>query len=92
MSKTIDGVPEFITREQYLSLFEACGFTPENVYEVRMAPDGVHALVGAKDPEHGGLTLDPSSRPPKFYKHRIFIPVRRSTDDERTTRVTTVRG
>jgi hypothetical protein len=91
MSKTIEGVPEFITEDQYLALFEACGFTPAHVFEMRMAHDGVHALVGARHPDHGGLIVDPHSEPPGYHKHRVFIPVRRADDDRRRTRIREVR-
>ena len=87
MSKTIEGIPEFITMEQYLGLFAACGVTPEQVVELRMAADGVHVLVFAQD-GNGKRQIDP--RRDSYYKHRVFIPVRRESDDERTTRVTPI--
>lgn len=86
MSKTIEGVPEFISHAQYLSLFEACGFDPSDVVEMRMAHDGVHALVFAKWPD-GSRRLDPQADPPGYYKHRVFIPVRREDGDRRRTRI-----
>lgn len=89
MSITIEGIPEFITRDQYLALFAACGVEPSQVIELRMAHDGVHILVFALD-EHGKRRLDftPGEEPRGFYKHRVFIPVRHEADDARTTRVT----
>ncbi|MFJ2298159.1 hypothetical protein [Oerskovia paurometabola] len=89
MSKTIEGVPEFLTPEQYLSLFEACGFTPDVVRELRMVPDGVHALVFDLD-ENGRRYLDGQGG--GYAKHRVFIPVHRAPEDERTTRITPVKN
>jgi len=82
MSITIDGVPEFLTRDQYVAIFAAFGFSPQDVIELRAAPDGVHALVKARDED--------GKRRYPFAKHRVFIPVRKSEADERTTRVTPV--
>lgn len=84
MSKTIEGIPEFITVDQYLGLFAACGIDPKEVVELRMAADGVHALVFALD-EHGERRVEWNSG--GRYKHRIFIPVRREPNDRRTSRV-----
>lgn len=89
MSKTIEGIPEFITHDQYLALFAACGVDPSKVVELRMAADGVHALVFALD-EHGKRRIDVQHEGTR-YKHRIFIPVRRERDDQRTTRVSPVK-
>lgn len=86
MSKTIEGVPDFITYDQYLALFEACGVEPQQVIELRMAADGVHALVFALD-EHGKRRLSPRNG---LYKHRIFIPIRREPGDARVSRITPV--
>jgi len=87
MSKTIEGIPAFITIDEYLSLFTACGVDPDQVVELRMAQDGVHALVFALD-EHGNRRVEWNSG--GYYKHRIFIPVRRDEEDARTSRVTDV--
>lgn len=91
MSKTIEGIPEFITLDQYLALFAACGIEPSEVVELRMANDGIHVLVFALD-ENGKRRVDftPGEEPGGYYKHRVFIPVRRASDDTRTARVTDV--
>lgn len=81
MSKTIAGIPDYITREQYLDLFAACGVEPRQVVELRMAHDGIHVLVFALD-EHGNRIAGRDG----YEKHRIFIPVR-DAGDQRTTRV-----
>jgi len=81
---TIEGVPEFITVDQYLALFAACGIDPSEVIELRMAADGVHILTFALD-EHGARRVETNGD--GCYKHRIFIPVRRDGDDTRTTHI-----
>lgn len=83
MSKIIEGIPEFLTHEQYMALFEAVGVDPGSVQELRAAHDGVHAIVFERN-ERGELLLDRDRD--GYYKHRVFIPVRRTADDERTTR------
>jgi hypothetical protein len=82
MTLTIEGVPEFLTRDQYLALFRSLGFVPEDISELRAAHDGVHALVFVRDAD--GKRRYPGA------KHRVFIPVRDDSTDERTTRVTRV--
>lgn len=81
MTLTIEGVPEFLTRDQYLALFRTLGFEPERLTELRAAPDGVHALV---------FVVDADGKRHPTAKHRVFIPVRDVATDERTTRVTRV--
>lgn len=87
MSKTIEGVPEFLTREQYIEFFGALGFDPMQTLELRAAHDGVHALVLVLD-EDGKRVFNPNAE--RYEKHRIFIPVRNEAADSRTTRVATV--
>ena len=89
MSKTIPGIPEYLTRDQWAAMFEQFGFDPMNLVEVRFAPDGVHALV-ASDREDGAGYFDRQAGKP--IRSRIYIPVRDEPDDERTTRVTPVKN
>lgn len=70
MSKTIPTVPESITREQWVSLFERFGFDVNDTSELRLAPDGVHAVVLARDTE-GNPVVEGDS----FATHDIYIPV-----------------
>ncbi len=89
MSKTIEGIPEYFTRAQYLSIFEAAGVDPRQVSEFRMAFDGVHAIVFALDRD-GHRIVDMASS--TYQKHRIFIPVRDDVNDTtKTTRITQVK-
>lgn len=87
MSITIDSVPEYLTREQYVALFAALGFKPEQVVELRAAHDGVHALVFAPEPDGSRRLLDPADPEQGYRKHRVFIPVRNDDTDHRRTRV-----
>lgn len=51
MSKTIPGVPESLTREQYLSFFTAAGIDPSNTVSLRFLPKGIEAIVWERDSE-----------------------------------------
>lgn len=87
MSKTIDGVPEYLTREQFAQMFSQFGFDPHFIKEMRFAPDGVHAIVYDKD-ESGKRYL---AERQGYAKSRVFIPVRKTDiPDERTTRRTKI--
>lgn len=74
MSKTISGIPESFTREQYISFFEAVGVTPSDVSSLSFLAQGVEAVVFERDAE-GARVLTGDA----FAKHTIFIPV---VDDE----------
>ena len=90
MSITIPGVPEFLTREQYLAPLRAIGLEPERLVEIRYARDGIHALVTATLPGSLAAYVDPCRN--DTYKHRVFIPIRDEDGDERTTRNTPVKN
>jgi hypothetical protein len=88
MSMTIPDVPEYLTREQYISLMSAVGLDPDHLIELRFAADGVHALT---------LALAGDGKPrinrqtDAYYKHRVFVPIRdEGKTDTRTSRVTCV--
>jgi hypothetical protein len=87
MQKTIEGLPEFLTRDQYVCMFSSFGLDPRHVVELRLAHDGVHALVFALD-EQGKRIYE--IRTESWMKHRVFVPVRKDDADERTSRVTPV--
>lgn len=89
MSKTIEGIPEFLTREHYLGLLAAVGLDPHRISEIRYASDGVHALVFELD-EQGRKKYHPG-KPGGAHKHRVFIPIR-DEGDERTTRIAPVKN
>lgn len=90
MAKIIEGVPEFITREDYIDLIAASGLDPNNLQDLRFSSDGIHAVVFHRD-EDGARRLDNSPGATGYLKHRIFIPVRDSKDDRRRTRIRPVK-
>jgi hypothetical protein len=71
-AKTIPGVPESITRDAYIQLFEAAGIDPRQTRELSFKADGIHATVFAVDDE-GKRILDPGVE--GYVKHTIYIPV-----------------
>ena len=72
MAKTIPGVPESFTREQYLALFEALGLDPNEVFTLHFDVNGVHAVVFERDEEGHNVPLNDGT----CAKHTIFIPVK----------------
>lgn len=91
MSKSIEGIPESFTREQYLSFFRAAGVEPRVIKTLRFLPDGVEAVVFAVDeqgkrtyvPDHECTCKDEGEETDPlcvaqhgFAKHTVFIPVR----------------
>lgn len=71
MAKSIPGVPESITREQYKALFEAAGIDPRNTKELMFCTDGIYATLIARD-DNGERVIDPIQGP---MNHAIYIPV-----------------
>lgn len=93
MSKEIEGVPESVTREQYLSFFRSVGFEPENIKSLRFMPNSIEAVVFERIdglrflvedqecicPKTLHQDVDPSCEAQHgFAKHTVIIPV---TDD-----------
>lgn len=72
MSKEIPGVPESITREAYIKLFEAAGIEPRQTLELSFKADGIYATVFALNAD-GKRVVDPQVD--GFAKHEIYIPV-----------------
>ncbi|KAA0979881.1 hypothetical protein FQ154_01605 [Paeniglutamicibacter gangotriensis] len=75
MSKTIPGVPESVTREQWLSFFTAAGITPELTKSLRFEPEGIYATVFEAGPEGRRIVTDSNG----YAKHEIFIPINDET-------------
>ena len=72
MPKTIPGVPESITRDAYIKLFEAAGIEPRNTTELSFKADGIYASVFERT-EAGALIIDEVEG--CAVKHAIYIPV-----------------
>lgn len=87
MSKTIGGIPDYITHETYIEMIRHYGFDPENLHSMTFEPDGVYAIVFALD-ENGKRI--PHPRHNSSRKNEVFIPVRRSTEDTDITTVSDV--
>ena len=79
MTKQIPGVPESLSREQYLSLFHGVGIDPARTLSLRFLADGVEAVVFAVD-EQGKKILANDHEDlvagSGWAKHTIHIPVR----------------
>jgi len=71
--KTITGVPESLTREQYVSLIESVGFDVKDLRSLEFRMDGIYAEVMDRD-ESGRLHLDEARD--EVVTNRVFIPVR----------------
>lgn len=76
MSKTIQGVPESISRAEYIAMFEQIGIDPRYSKSLEFHPDHIEAVVFERNPD-GARVFD--DRRGECIKHRISIPVR---DDE----------
>jgi hypothetical protein len=71
MSMSINGVPESISRESYLSLISATGIDPGAIRKLTFAADGIYAVVFAQDAD-GEKVIDPATG---AVKHTVYIPV-----------------
>lgn len=73
MTKQIEGIPESISREDYLSWFAHCGFTPRSIASLKFTGKGVYAKVFELD-ENGAKIM---AGGPDFgaVVHSVFIPV-----------------
>lgn len=70
MSKTIDCVPESITRERYDALIRVTGFDPAELRSLRFTAEGIYAEAFAKDRD-GHWFADGD----EVATHEVFIPV-----------------
>ena len=72
MSKVIEGVPESITRDAYISLIAATGIDPNAIHELSFKADGIVATVFHINAS-GGKVADKIGD--TFLKHHVYIPV-----------------
>lgn len=70
MSAVIEGVPATITRADYTRLIEASGFTARDIVSLEFSPDGIHAVVFAKDSD-GKRIIDGET----LATHEVFVKV-----------------
>lgn len=73
MTKTISGIPEFITREQYLAMIASAGFTPEGLLDLQFTAQGVNATVFERT-DDGQLRIDDEGT--SIVTSTVFIPVK----------------
>lgn len=71
MAKSIPGVPESLTRAQFLSIFEAINVDPKETTNLSIAPDGISVTIVART-ANGQLAIEGNS----IIKNTVFIPVR----------------
>ena len=81
MSKTIQGVPDSISRADYITMFERYGFTPQDVASLSFEADGIRAVVFERDNRGSRYLVNRATGEGGFAKHAVFIPVR---DEEPT--------
>jgi predicted xylose isomerase-like sugar epimerase len=72
VTKSIPGVPESITRAQYLGLIESLGFDVLHLRSLEFSADGIRAVVIAIHPD-GRHVIDAAND--TVAEHSIFIPV-----------------
>lgn len=68
----LPGVPETITRQQYLDMIKSVGLEVENLLCLEFRPDGIYAEVYATD-ERGNNLVDVQSD--EVVTHRVYIRV-----------------
>lgn len=71
--KTVNGVPESLTREQYTSLIAAVGFNVENLRKLEFRVEGVYAEVVERRPD-GSFVIH--SKDGTVAVNTVFIPIR----------------
>lgn len=82
--KTIVGVPESLTRAQYLGLIESVGFDVQRIRNLTFATDGIYAEVLEHNAADTGVLIDntvshcPGCGNPQdgAVVNKVFIPVR----------------
>jgi hypothetical protein len=70
---TIPGVPQSITRADYIALIESLGLKPNNLVELELSHRSIRAVVFARDAD-GKMYLDGFERN-EVAKHTITIPI-----------------
>lgn len=76
MPKTIESVPESISRADYIAMFQRVGIDPNYTASLTFHPKSIEAVVFERA-DDGARLLDPHGD--GYIKHIVSIPVR---DDE----------
>lgn len=66
----VEGVPESLTREQYLSLIRSVGFDPRELKSLEFRMEGIYATVRTNR-----IEMAPDE-PDVEATHRVYIPVK----------------
>ena len=69
-NKIIEGVPESISRQQYLAMIEAVGFNVKKLRTLEFRADGVYATIKASGPD-GRDVLERN----EIAEHKVYVPV-----------------
>ena len=75
MSKTIQCVPDSISRADYIAMIRAAGFDPNNVASLTFEVDGIHAVVFERNADGMRFFADMTTGEGGYAKHDVFIPV-----------------
>lgn len=75
MSITIPGVPESLTRAEYVALVEGAGFTATEVNALRFTPRGIYATLLVRNADGEQIPVDATSKKIKTAKHTVFVKV-----------------
>ena len=77
MAIKIEGVPESISRAEYLKMFTDIGLQPSDVRSLRFGANSITAVVFAKHPETGKRVINEGpSGDPGFLKHTVIIHIK----------------
>lgn len=76
MAIKIEGVPESVSRAEYLKMFTDIGLNPSDVRSLRFGANSITAVVFAKHPETGHRVInDGPTGDPGFLKHTVIIHI-----------------
>jgi hypothetical protein len=78
--KTIPGVPESITRADYLRLVESVGFDVKHLRQLEFRMDGIYASVMEPGPDGKGVLIDKTRD--EVVVNTVFIPVREPNEGD----------
>lgn len=77
MAIKIEGVPESISRAEYLKMFTDIGLNPNDVRSLRFGANNITAVVFAKHPDTGKRVLNEGpTGDPGFLKHTVIIHIK----------------
>lgn len=77
MAIKIEGVPESVSRAEYLKMFTDIGLDPSDVCSLRFGANSITAIVFAKHPETGKWVLNEGpGGDPGFLKHTVIIHIK----------------